>query len=176
MASKPYLKMLDDWIHKGVINDPYNEFMIVEDKEIAKDNFKLDLNDKFWEKKYTLKRETTPKFLESFATKILLIGKYINAVNTTMKLNLQKENNNLKLINEKERLQSLQKHQKIIIPNTKELLFSIKEDNYRDVIDNAYDYANKLLLDLLLQEFKLIQRLKFVVIFRSLNKNKKFFN
>ena len=162
MASKPYLKMLDDWIHKGIINDPYGEFMIIEDKTIAKDNFKLDLNDKFWERKYILKRETTPKFLESFSSKILLIGKYINAVNTTMKLNLKKENNNLKLINPQERLQSIQKHQKIIIPNTKEIIFSIKEDNYKDAIENAYDYANKLLLDLLLQEFKLIQRLKLV--------------
>ena len=79
-----------------------------------------------------------------------------------MILNLQKQNNNLKFINAKERLLSLQRHQQIIIPNTKEILFSVKEDNYKDTIENAYDFANKLLLDLLLQEFKLIQRLKFV--------------
>lgn len=47
MASKPYFSMLDNWLHKGVINDPYNEFMIVEDKEIAKDNAKDDFNDKY---------------------------------------------------------------------------------------------------------------------------------
>ena len=162
MASKPYLKMLDDWIHKGIINDPYSEFMIFEDKEIAKDNFKDDLNDKFWEKKYTLRRDKTPTFLEYFAPKILLIGKYINAVNITTKLNLQKENNDLKLISPKERLANYQSHQSVVIPNTKEIQFSIKEDNYKTTIENAYDYANKLLLDLLFQEFKLVQRLKFV--------------
>lgn len=49
-ASKPYLCMLEDWIYKGQINDPYTEFMITEDKEITKEKLKEDFNEKFWEK------------------------------------------------------------------------------------------------------------------------------
>ena len=39
--------MLEDWIYKGQINDPYNEFMISEDKEITKDKLKDDFNEKY---------------------------------------------------------------------------------------------------------------------------------
>ena len=39
--------MLEDWIYKGQINDPYNEFMINEDKEIIKEKLKEDFNEKY---------------------------------------------------------------------------------------------------------------------------------
>ncbi len=39
--------MLEDWIYKGQINDPYNEFMIYEDKEIVKEKLKDNFNEKY---------------------------------------------------------------------------------------------------------------------------------
>ena len=39
--------MLEDWIYKGQINDPYHEFMIIEDKDITKDKLKDDFNEKY---------------------------------------------------------------------------------------------------------------------------------
>jgi hypothetical protein len=39
--------MLEDWIYKGQINDPYNEFMIVEDKDISKEKLKDEFNEKY---------------------------------------------------------------------------------------------------------------------------------
>ena len=39
--------MLEDWIYKGQINDPYNEFMINEDSEISKEKLKEDFNEKY---------------------------------------------------------------------------------------------------------------------------------
>lgn len=39
--------MLEDWIYKGQINDPYNEFMIYENKEIVKENLKDNFNEKY---------------------------------------------------------------------------------------------------------------------------------
>ena len=39
--------MLEDWIYKGQINDPYNEFMINEDSEINKEKLKEDFNEKY---------------------------------------------------------------------------------------------------------------------------------
>ena len=47
MASKPYLSMLENWINRGLIKDPYNEFMIVEDKQISNDYSKGNINDKY---------------------------------------------------------------------------------------------------------------------------------
>lgn len=41
------MTMLEDWIYKGLINDPYNEFMINEDKDINKDKIKEDFNEKY---------------------------------------------------------------------------------------------------------------------------------
>lgn len=39
--------MLEEWIYKGIINDPYNEFMIIEDKDITKEKLKDDFNEKY---------------------------------------------------------------------------------------------------------------------------------
>ena len=59
-ASKPYLTMLEDWIYKGQINDPYNEFMINEDKEIIKEKLKEDFNEKY--PFYLIFKRQTKKF------------------------------------------------------------------------------------------------------------------
>jgi gamma-tubulin complex component 2 len=76
--------MLEDWIYKGQINDPYHEFMISEDKEITKEKLQEDFNEKFWEKKYWItNRNNIPKFLEDISERILLTGKYLNAINET---------------------------------------------------------------------------------------------
>lgn len=41
------MTMVEDWIYRGLINDPYNEFMINEDKDINKDKIKEDFNEKY---------------------------------------------------------------------------------------------------------------------------------
>ncbi len=38
--------------------------------------------------------------------------------------------------------------------------FDLKDGYYKLIVDSAYNEANKLLLDLLLNKYKLIQRLK----------------
>lgn len=39
--------MLEDWIYKGQLNDPYNEFMIAENKEKPKRGEEECLNEKY---------------------------------------------------------------------------------------------------------------------------------
>jgi len=63
-ACTPYFKMLGAWLFHGEVNDPYQEFMVVEEREIEKDRLRLDYNDKYWERKYTLSQESIPAFLE----------------------------------------------------------------------------------------------------------------
>jgi len=39
--------MLEDWIYEGLVNDPYDEFMINEDKEITRNRLKNEFDDKY---------------------------------------------------------------------------------------------------------------------------------
>lgn len=164
-ASKPYLSMLEDWIYKGLITDPYNEFMIIEDKDINKDKIKEDFNEKFWEKKYAVNRNNAPKFMEHLTDKILLTGKYLNAINETGKA--------LYLIDNKENLEALNPNEnkanfKLNVPGAKEILFTTKEGVYKQIVDNSYNFSSKVLLNLLLKDHKLIDRLRLVHVFFSM--------
>ena len=45
-------------------------------------------------------------------------------------------------------------------PHAEEIVYTIKERQYFDQIEKAYDYASKLLLDLLMDERELMARLR----------------
>jgi len=45
----PYLNMLSRWIHFGIIEDQYEEFLVKERKDISKENLHKDFNDTYWE-------------------------------------------------------------------------------------------------------------------------------
>jgi len=47
-------------------------------------------------------------------------------------------------------------------PDAHEMMYTIKERQYFEHIDKAYNYASKLLLDLLMQELDLMARLRSV--------------
>ncbi|KAM3586873.1 gamma tubulin complex Spc97/GCP2 subunit Alp4 [Umbelopsis sp. WA50703] len=79
-ASIPYLEILYSWIHRGEIQDPYNEFMVQEKKHVRKENLKEDFNDAYWEMRYTIREVAVPSFLEPLKHKILVAGKYLNVV------------------------------------------------------------------------------------------------
>ena len=53
------------------------------------------------------------------------------------------------------------KAKKLVIPNAVEINFSTKEDYYKSIVDNAYNYSSEVLLNLLLKEHKLMDRLRF---------------
>ena len=54
-ASIPYMGMLNNWIHYGIIKDPYEEFLIRERKECTKENLKQDFNDNYWEQRFVFR-------------------------------------------------------------------------------------------------------------------------
>lgn len=113
--------------------------MIVEDREITKEKLQEDFNEKFWEKKYSINRINTPKFLENIAERILLAGKYLNAINETDQRPLRIPDDAMPMV---------------------EIGFSTKDEAYKQIVDNAYMYSSKILLNLLLNEHKLIDRLR----------------
>ncbi|KAI8089941.1 gamma-tubulin complex component protein [Halteromyces radiatus] len=80
-ASIPYFDILNAWIYRGEIKDPYNEFMVLEKRNVKKENIKEDFNDAYWEMRYTVREgEFVPCFLEPLKQQILLAGKYLNVV------------------------------------------------------------------------------------------------
>ncbi|KNE56708.1 hypothetical protein AMAG_02488 [Allomyces macrogynus ATCC 38327] len=76
-AAQPFLQILRKWIHLGKLQDPYDEFMIVE-RDFKKKNIAEDFNDKYWEGRYRIRADAVPPFLAPYADKILLTGKYLN--------------------------------------------------------------------------------------------------
>lgn len=80
-ASSPYFDILHSWIYRGEIKDPYNEFMVLEKRNVKKENLKEDFNDAYWEMRYTIRQGgLVPVFLEPLKQQILLAGKFLNVV------------------------------------------------------------------------------------------------
>ena len=69
-ACKPYFDMLEKWIYRGVVTDPYGEFMIDEHELIHKDRLHVEYLDAYWERRYTVVQENIPSFLEYIAEKV----------------------------------------------------------------------------------------------------------
>lgn len=79
-ASKPYARMLNEWLHHGNVKDPHQEFMVKEAKSIRRELLEQDYTDEYWEKRYTLRQELVPQQLEGVRDRVLLAGKYLNVV------------------------------------------------------------------------------------------------
>lgn len=105
----------------GKIIDPHREFMIEE-------NFKKD-----WDNKYKLIVKNIPNFLIKVSNKVLLAGKYLNAI---------------------------QKFGKHIPKNDADTIQQDRsEDVFLQLIEEAYNFASSSLLNLILHENDLMGRL-----------------
>ncbi|XP_044734773.1 gamma-tubulin complex component 2-like isoform X2 [Chrysoperla carnea] len=134
-ASQPYMKMLGTWIYTGIINDPFKEFLVEDNQLVSKSEEPTAYADDFWEKRYSIRRERTPVFLEKVADVILRTGKYLNVVRQCGKT---------------------------FKTETHELVYDPRDQNYIKVINKAYYAASHLLQNLLMQENDLIGRLRSV--------------
>ncbi|XP_028651429.1 gamma-tubulin complex component 2 [Erpetoichthys calabaricus] len=132
-ASVPYFEILEKWIYRGIIKDPYSEFM-VEEHELQKEKIQEDYNDKYWDQRYTIVQLRIPAFLQKMADKILSTGKYLNVVREC--------------------------GCDVTCPDAKEVLYTLKERAYVEQIEKAYNYASKVLLDFLMEEKELVTRLR----------------
>ena len=90
-ASRPYMVMLNEWLHHGDIKDLHSEFLIREQQSIRKDRLEQDYTDEYWEKRYTIRADNVPPQLESVKEKVLLAGKYLNVVRECGGIDINKE-------------------------------------------------------------------------------------
>ena len=148
-ASEPYFEILEKWLYLGVIEDPYGEFFIddTEDKD-SRNLFSSHFNnynransnqpnidiDTFWRKRFSRNDSKVPDFLKSRQERIFDTGKYLSVVR--------------------------QYGKKLFRPLRYEpLIYCTESRIYDERIDEAHKFASKELLDLLLIENKLIDRL-----------------
>ena len=133
-ASRPYMKMLNEWVHKGMIRDPHSEFLVREAKSIQRDKLQTDYTDEYWDKRYTIRQDDVPPQLESVKDKILLAGKYLNVVRECGGVDVSKEI--------------------VDVPTV------FEHAKFLDNINSAYAHANESLLELLLTTHALPARLR----------------
>ena len=125
-SSAPFLDMLSQWIYQGAINDPYDEFVITQRKEIGKDNMKEDYNATYWDERNTIRHKHLPIFLQDLEGMILSTGKYLNVVRECGR--------------------------SISSPFAEVIQYTDRRRTFHEKLEKAYKFASTLLLDLLMGE------------------------
>ena len=133
-ASRPYMNMLNEWLHHGGIKDPHAEFLIKEQKSIRRDRLEDDYTDEYWEKRYTIRDTDVPPQLEGVKDKVLLAGKYLNVVRECGGVDISTE--------------------------VEDVPKSFDDPRFLNNVNSAYAHANSSLLNLLLTTHALPARLR----------------
>ena len=133
-ASRPYMHMLNEWLHHGAIKDPHAEFLIKEQKSIKREKLEDDYTDEYWEKRYTIRDNEVPPQLEGVKDRVLLAGKYLNVVRECGGVDISKE--------------------------VKDVPLSFDDPQFLDNVNGAYAHANSSLLRLLVTTHALPARLR----------------
>ncbi|KAF2742896.1 spindle pole body component 97 [Sporormia fimetaria CBS 119925] len=133
-ASRPYMAMLNEWLHHGSIKDPHAEFLIKEQKSIKRERLDQDYTDEYWEKRYTIRDTLVPPQLEAVKDKVLLAGKYLNVVRECGGVDISK--------------------------TVQDVPTSFDDPRFLDNVNSAYAYANSSLFNLLLTTHALPARLR----------------
>ncbi len=138
-ASRPYMTMLNEWLHHGNVRDPHSEFLIREQKSIRREGLEQDYTDEYWEKRYTIRPELVPPQLEAVKDKVLLAGKYLNVVRECGGIDNIKDRN---------------LDARADVPHT------FDDPRFAENVSNAYAFANRSLMTLLLTTHALPARLR----------------
>ncbi|TEA20833.1 Spindle pole body component alp4 [Colletotrichum sidae] len=133
-ASKPYMVMLNEWLHHGGIHDPHAEFLIKEQKSIRRERLEQDYTDEYWERRYTIREHDIPPQLEGVKDKVLLAGKYLNVVRECGGVDASKV--------------------------VKDVPTSFDDARFLENVNSAYAHANESLMQLLLTTHSLPARLR----------------
>ncbi|KAH6923431.1 hypothetical protein HPB50_001070 [Hyalomma asiaticum] len=136
-ASVPYFNMLESWVYRGRINDPFKEFLVGDKVQVKKEDMSIDTMDSYWNSRYALRPEMIPGFLEPLKDRIFTTGKYQNVI---------------RQCGQSPAACSGEQH----------LRYSLDEREYIEKIDNVYHKASRALLNLLMDKVDLMGRLRSV--------------
>ncbi|KAG5950678.1 hypothetical protein E4U53_004597 [Claviceps sorghi] len=133
-ASRPYMVMLNEWLHHGSIKDRHGEFLIEERRSIGREQLKQDYTDDYWDRRYTIRDKDVPPQLEGVKEKVLLAGKYLNVVRECGGVDVSKVSSD--------------------VPTT------FDDARFLENVNHAYAHANASLMQLLLTTHALPARLQ----------------
>ncbi|XP_061351089.1 gamma-tubulin complex component 2 [Gastrolobium bilobum] len=134
-ASSAYMSILERWVYEGVIDDPYGEFFIAENKSLQKESLTQDYDAKYWRQRYSLK-DGIPSFLTNIAGTILTTGKYLNVMRECG-------------------------HNVQVPPSENSKLMSFGSNHhYLECIKAAYNFASGELLNLIKEKYDLMGKLR----------------
>ncbi|KAG6259750.1 hypothetical protein E4U24_000066 [Claviceps purpurea] len=133
-ASRPYMVMLNEWLHHGSIKDRHSEFLIEERRSIGREQLKQDYTDDYWDRRYTIRDKDVPPQLEAVKEKVLLAGKYLNVVRECGGVDVSKVASD--------------------VPTT------FDDARFLENVNHAYAHANASLMQLLLTTHALPARLQ----------------
>ncbi|XP_017066983.1 gamma-tubulin complex component 2 homolog isoform X2 [Drosophila eugracilis] len=142
-AAEPYMRMLKLWIQKGVIVDRNREFLVEDNEVVHRDEMPEHYSDDYWVKRYTVRSDNIPAFLEKYSDKILRTGKYLNVIRQCGK--------------------------RVMPTQEMRLEYDPTSERHVSVINDAYYFAARMLLDVLLTENDLMGHLQSVKRYLLLN-------
>ncbi|GMN43786.1 hypothetical protein TIFTF001_012984 [Ficus carica] len=134
-ASNAYLSILERWVYEGVIDDPYSEFFIAENKTLQKESLTQDYDAKYWRQRYSLK-DGIPSFLANIAGTILTTGKYLNV------------------------MRECGHHVQVPASENTKLMSFGTNHHYLECVKSAYDFASGELLNLVKEKYDLMGKLR----------------
>ncbi|KAG8914314.1 Microtubule-nucleating Tub4p (gamma-tubulin) complex component, partial [Tulasnella sp. 408] len=152
-VSKPFFATLHRWIYSGDLQDPFLEFFVAVDPQLANQNYSKrnsfdpeDLREretgaKIWKSKYKFRKDMLPRFVgEEFGRKIFSTGKSLNFIRYSCQ-------------------------DSEWVATRSKLSTTGKVLKYSDIaglersIDSAYQVASKRLFDMFFDKFKLMDHL-----------------
>ncbi len=138
------MAMVERWVHRGIIKDPYHEFLVLEDPGMTKskltESVDSDDNDNYWDRHYTLTDAASiPPFLRRAAPLILITGKYLNAIRECGR--------------------------DVSYPEATPIKYTQNDRDILEAVELTHNYANDQLLDLLFKEYNLLKHLRLSVHF-----------
>jgi len=149
----PLLETLRAWIHQGVLEDDFAkpEFFVVElFKESSRSMLREAFADKIWER-YDVASDRVPPMFEQVKDKILNTGKYWGVIRKCR----DRDGNNVGNMD-----QPTLPVQATTVPS--EAMRTVGAGKVLDEIESSYLQANRALLHMLLNDYKLVDQLRYV--------------
>jgi len=151
-ASDPYYSMVNRWLVEGVLEDPFNEFMVGEDLSLRKEEMGEDFNAQYWTKRYFLKDRHIPSSLSTLSERILTTGKYLNV------------------------LKECGKPTPPPPPDFSPLSYSLPESSTHSIISTIFSFSSQFLLNIFLEDYDIVRRLESLKSFFFMGKGDYFEN
>lgn len=135
--------------------------MVLEKRNVKKENLKEDFNDTYWEMRYTIREGGVPVFLETMKNQILLAGKYLNVVREcgVNIANPEEMQNEMSSLAQELNINS-DRGNGPFMSTRSEVWAAVDGSRFVKNLQVAYKYANQTLLNLLMEDQQLIGRLR----------------